>query len=122
MSYVQGFVIPVRNEDKEAYREMAAKAAPIFLEHGATRIVECWGDDVPKGKVTDFFGAVQAEEGENVVFSWVIYPDRATYEAAHEKIFADPRMEPKPDERIPFNMQRMIYGCFAPIFDTETDL
>ncbi len=71
MSYVDGFVIPVPAGKKDAYREVAATAAPIFMEHGATRIVECWGDDIPDGTVTDFKRAVKAEAEENVVFSWI---------------------------------------------------
>ncbi len=60
MSYIDGFVIPVPAGKKEIYRNMAAKAAPIFQEHGALEIVEAWEDDVPDGKVTDFRRAVQA--------------------------------------------------------------
>ncbi len=117
MSYIQGFVIPVPDAKKEAYREMAAKAAPIFKEYGAERIVECWGDAVPDGKVTDFRKAVQAESGETVVFSWIVWPDKATHDAAGPKMMADPRMVP--DGPMPFDGKRLIYGGFVPIFDTD---
>jgi uncharacterized protein YbaA (DUF1428 family) len=118
MSYVQGFVIPVKPGMKEAYRAMAARVAPIFQEYGADRVVECWGEDVPDGKVTDFRKAVQAEEGEGIVFSWVVWPDRETQQAAHEKIWDDPRMQETPDD-LPFDGKRMIFGGFATIFDSE---
>jgi uncharacterized protein YbaA (DUF1428 family) len=111
MSYVDGFVVPVPAHKKEAFREMAAKAAPIFREYGATRVVECWGDDVPEGKVTDFRRAVQAEAGENVVFSWIFWPSKAVRDEANKKIMADPRM--KMMEDMPFDGKRMIFGGFS---------
>ena len=117
MSYIQGFVIPVPAENKEAYRAMCAKVWPLFRDYGAERIVECWGDAVPDGKLTDFRKAVQAQEGEEVVFAWIVWPDKAIQEAAHAKMMADPRMEPK--EPIPFDGKRMIFGGFEPIFDTD---
>ena len=116
MSYVDGFVIPVPAGKKEAYREMAAKAAPIFREYGATRVVECWGNDVPDGKITDFNGALKAEAGENVVFSWIVYPSKAVRDAANEKIMNDPRMQP--DGEMPFDGKRMIFGGFEVLVDT----
>ena len=115
MSYVDGFVIPVPANGKQAYLHMAAKAAPIFHEHGATRVVECWGDDVPDGKVTDFRGAVKAEEGENVVFSWIEWPSKEARDAGMAKVMTDERMQP--DGAMPFDGKRMIYGGFAPMLD-----
>jgi uncharacterized protein YbaA (DUF1428 family) len=116
MGYADGFVLPVRAENKQAYRDMAAKAAPIFREHGATRVVEAWSDDVPHGKVTDFFRAVKAEEGEQVVFSWIEWPSREARVAGWEKVMADERM--KPDfETMPFDGKRMFWGGFQPLLD-----
>jgi uncharacterized protein YbaA (DUF1428 family) len=116
MSYIDGFVIPVPEGKKEAYREMAAKAAPIFIEYGATRVVECWGDDLPDGKVTDFKGAVKAEAGENVVFSWIVYPSKEVRDAASKKIMEDPRMRMGDD--MPFDGKRLIFGGFELLLDT----
>lgn len=116
MSYVDGFVVAVPAANKEAYRKMAAEAAPLFKELGATRFVECWGDDVPDGKVTDFRGAVKAKDGEVVVFSWIEYPSKEVRDAANTKMMADPRMKAM-GENMPFDGQRMIYGGFAPIVE-----
>lgn len=117
MSYVDGFVIPVPAGKKEAYRAMAAKAAPIFKEFGATRIVECWGDDIPDGKVTDFKGAVKAEAGENVVFSWIIWPSKAVRDEGNKKVMEDPRL--KMEDDMPFDGKRLIYGGFEILLDSE---
>jgi uncharacterized protein YbaA (DUF1428 family) len=119
MSYVDGFVIPVPAGKKQAYREVAAKAAPIFREYGATQIVECWGDDVPDGKVTDFKRAVKAEAGETVVFSWILWPSKAVRDAGNEKMKNDPRM--KMDTDMPFDGKRMIFGGFEILLDTSTE-
>jgi uncharacterized protein YbaA (DUF1428 family) len=116
MGYADGFVLPVPEEKKEAYRALAAKAAPIFQEHGATRIVEAWGDDVRDGKVTDFKRAVKAKDGENVVFSWIEWPSKEARVAGWEKVMADERMKPDHDN-MPFDGQRMFWGGFQPILD-----
>lgn len=120
MTYIEGFVAAVPTANKDSYREHAAKALPLFKEFGVTRMVENWGDDVPKGKLTDFQGAVQARDDETVVFSWVEYPDKATRDAANEKIMSDPRMQGM-TEGMPFDGKRMIYGGFEPIVDEKAD-
>jgi len=112
MTYVQGFLIPVPDAKRDAYREMAAQAAPVFHEHGATRLVEAWGDDVPDGERTDMKRAVQAEVGETVVFSWLEYPDRAACDAASKAMEA---MEPPAE--MPFDGKRMILAGFDMILD-----
>ena len=67
--YTDGFVVPVPEGKREAYRELAAKMAKVFRQHGATRVIEAIADDVTNGEVTDFYRAVKAEDGEKVVFS-----------------------------------------------------
>lgn len=114
MPYVQGFLTPVPTANKEAYVAMAARVAPIFVEYGATELVEAWGVDVPDGKVTDFKMAVKAKAEETVVFSWIVWPDRATCDAAWEKIMTDERMQPDGD--MPFDGPRMMWGGFEPVF------
>jgi uncharacterized protein YbaA (DUF1428 family) len=116
MKYVEGFVMAVPATNKEIFRKHAAEAAPLFKEFGATRIVECWGDDVPDGKLTDFRGAVKAAEDEVVVFSWFEYPSKEVRDAANEKMRTDPRMRTM-GEQMPFDGKRMIFGGFVPILD-----
>jgi uncharacterized protein YbaA (DUF1428 family) len=120
MPYVEGFVVPVPADNKEIYRKHAADAVPLFKEFGVTRHVEAWGVDVPDGKVTDFKGAVKAEDGEAVVFSWFEYPSKEARDAANQKMMSDPRME-KMGETMPFDGKRMIFGGFAPLLDEGGD-
>jgi uncharacterized protein YbaA (DUF1428 family) len=114
--YADGYVVPVPSGNKQAYREMATKAAEVFKEYGATRVVEAWGDDVPEGKVTDFKRAVKARDDETVVFSFVEWPDKATRDAAWPRIMEDERMQPDRD-KMPFDGQRMFWGGFKPLLD-----
>jgi len=116
LGYADGYLLAVPTANKEAYRKLAAKAADIFKEYGAVRIVEAWGDDVPDGKVTDFKGAVKAKDDEVVVFSWIEWPSRQVRDEAWPKVMQDERL--KPDmEKMPFDGQRMVYGGFAPVLD-----
>lgn len=115
MSYIQGFLIAVPTRNKEDYRALAEASAPVFREYGATRIVETWGDAVPDGKVTDFKRAVKAEADETVVFSWIEWPDKETYEAAAAKMENDPRWKDMPE--MPFDGKRMMWAGFEPIFE-----
>ncbi len=115
MTYIDGFVVPVPATGKEAYRALAAKAALVFKEYGATRVVECWGDDVPTGKQTDFKRAVAATEDEIVVFSWVEWPSKPVRDEASPKLMADPRMQPDGD--MSFDGKRMIFGGFEDLLD-----
>ena len=113
MSYIDGFVIAVPNANREQFIKHAGTLDGVFLEFGATRVVECWGDDVPEGKLTDFRRAVQAKQDETVVFSWIEWPDKATRDAGMEKVMKDPRMDVA--NEMPFDGKRMIFGGFVPV-------
>lgn len=80
MSYVDGFVAAVPTANKEEFRQHAEGAAVVFKEHGALKVVECWGDDVPEGEVTSFPMAVKCNSDETVVFSWILWPSREVRE------------------------------------------
>ena len=117
MVYVDGFVVPVAaGTTREQYAAFAEKMGRIVIEAGATRLVETWGDDVPDGKVTDFKRSVNAEPGENIVFSWIEWPSKEVRDAANKRMMEDPRMKPPAD--MPFDGKRMIFGGFLPLLDS----
>ena len=116
MSYVDGFVVPVPAAKREAYCERAAMLAGLFKQHGALKVVECWGDDVPAGKLTSFPLAVKCEPGEVVVFSWITWPSRAVRDEGWKLLMADPRMQADAGA-IVFDGKRLIYGGFEVLLD-----
>lgn len=116
MTYIDGFVAAVPTANREAYKQHAEAAAVVFKECGALKLVECWGDDVPEGKLTSFPMAVQRKDDETVVFSWIIWPSRAVRDEATPKIMADPRLQPDRNP-MPFDGRRLIYGGFEMLVD-----
>ena len=113
MNYVDGCVIPVPTANRDAYLKHAAVAAAVFKEHGALAVVDCWGDDVPEGKLTSFPMAVQRKENETVVFSWITWPSRAARDAGMKKAMDDARLK---NVDMPFDGKRMIYAGFEMMF------
>jgi len=122
MTYIDGFVIAAPTANKQKFIDHAKLADSLFMELGAVRILECWGDEVPDGKQTDFRRAVQAKQDETVVFSWVEWPDKATRDRAmaqmQERMKTDDRMNPEKNP-MPFDGMRMIYGGFEPVVTLE---
>ncbi|QKG69952.1 DUF1428 domain-containing protein [Erythrobacter mangrovi] len=121
--YVNGFVVPVPEDKKDAYRDVAEKFWPIAHDHGCIGHVEAWEADVKDGQHTDFRKAVDLKPGERVVFSWMTWPDKETADAAHEKMMADERMAtqfgPPDGSGMPFDGKRMIFGGFEVILNKE---
>ena len=122
MSYIDGFVIAVPTANKQKFIEYAGSVDTIFTDLGATRVVECWADDVPEGKITDFGKAVQATADESIVFSWIEWPDKETRDAAMKKMmskdFKDERMDME-ENPVPFDGKRLIFGGFKPVVELQ---
>ena len=122
MSYIDGFVIAVPTANREKFVAHAKMGDSVFIDMGATRVIECWGDDVPEGKVTDFRKAVDASDDETVVFSWIEWPDKETRDAGMARMmsedFRDERMDSEKNP-MPFDGKRLIFGGFAPIVELK---
>ena len=120
--YVDGFLIAVPTARKDEFIAHARKSDSVFIDFGATRVIECWGDDVPDGQTTDFRKAVKAKDDETVVFSWIEWPDKATRDAGMAKMMADDFDDERMDMEknpMPFDGKRLIYGGFAPVLELE---
>lgn len=116
MTYVDGFVAAVPTANKEKYIKHASDAAAVFKDHGALKLVECWGDDVPDGEVTSFPMAVQCKPDETVVFSWILWPSREARNKGMPKVMGDPRIQPNVNP-MPFDGKRLIFGGFETVVD-----
>ncbi|WP_375173805.1 DUF1428 domain-containing protein [Pseudooceanicola sp.] len=117
MAYVSGFVLAVPAANKEAYVDAAKAAWALFEDYGALSNWECWEEDVPDGELTSFPMAVKRKAGEVVVFSWIIWPDKATSDRCMASAETDPRWEQLEERQtMPFDGKRMIFGGFTPIF------
>ena len=114
MEYIEGLVAAVPTQNREKFLQHAREAAAVFKQHGALRVVECWGDDVPAGELTSFPMAVKCKADETVVFSWIVWPSREVRDAGMEAVMNDPRMSENP---MPFDGSRLIYGGFQMIMD-----
>ena len=116
MTYIDGFLAAVPTANREAFRQHAHMAAGVFREHGALKVVECWGDDVPEGTLTSFTMAVKRKDDEAVVFSWIVWPSRQARDEGMNAVMADPRLQPDKNPP-PFDGKRMIYGGFEVIVE-----
>jgi uncharacterized protein YbaA (DUF1428 family) len=114
MTYVDGFLAAVPNAKKQQYIKHAREASAMFKEFGALKLVECWGDDVPDGKLTSFPMAVKKEEDETVVFSWVLWPSKKVRDEGWQRMMKDERMQMAD---MPFDGKRMIYGGFEMVVE-----
>lgn len=117
MPYVDGYVLSVPRKNKSEYIRLAEFSAAVFKDHGALSVVENWADDVPEGELTSFPMAVKCEEGEDVVFSWVMWPSREVRDAGNKAAMEDSRFQDWDMSKMPFDGKRMIFGGFTTIVE-----
>jgi uncharacterized protein YbaA (DUF1428 family) len=109
MTYVDGFMAAVPAQNKADFIKFNQEMGKLFKEQGAISVVDCWGDDVPEGKLTSMPLAVKRQEGEVVAFSWVTWPSKEARNTGMGKVMEDPRMQ---GAKMPFDGQRLIFGGF----------
>jgi len=118
MPYVDGFVIPIKKKNLQAYRRMAQKAGKVWREHGAVEYRECVGDDLNIKGVKPFPRQLKTKPGETVLFSWIVYKSRAHRDRVNAKVMKDPRLAKMMDPKaMPFDAKRMVYGGFKTLVD-----
>ena len=110
MTYITGFVMAVPTANKEKYTELAKEMAEFVKGMGALDVVDAWGDNVPDGELTSMPKAVQKKDDETIVFSWIVWPDKATSEKSYQEMMKDPRFAA---DKMPFDGKRVIYGNFT---------
>lgn len=118
MSYVDGFVVPVRKKDLAAYKKLSTLSGKVWRELGALAYVECLGDDVPVGKVTSFPKSVKLKPDEVVIFSWIVYKSKADRNRINKAVMKDPRLADMMDpKKMPFDAKRMFWGGFKSMIE-----
>jgi len=116
MTYIDGYVFAVKTDRKEDFIKHDQKEASIFKDYGAISLTECWGDDIPDGKVTSFPLAVKKEADETVVLGWIVWPDKTTRDAGMAKAMEDPRFQSSDGDAI-YDGKRMIFGGFEVVVE-----
>ena len=117
MSYVDFFCVPLPKDNEAKYKATAEIFATVMKEQGMLQYCEAVADDVPRGKITDFYRAVNANDNETVVASYCVWPDKQTRDKAWEVAMKDPRMSNQTPESMPFDGKRMFWGGFKPILE-----
>lgn len=118
MSYVDGYVLPILKENLNAYRELAQNAGSIWMEHGALEYKECVAEDIgDKGFCATFGDTIKLEEGETVIFAYVVFKSREHRDEVNERAMKDPRLSCTEGEETVFDCKKMVYGGFSTIVD-----
>ncbi|MFU8878720.1 MAG: DUF1428 domain-containing protein [Wenzhouxiangellaceae bacterium] len=117
MKYIDGFVLPIAQDQIDNYREMARQAGEVWIEHGALEFFECIGDDLDRDELVPFPKMAGCRDGETVVFSWIVYESREHRDEVNRKVMEDPRIKAMGPEKMPFDCSRMAHGGFSTLVE-----
>jgi alkaline phosphatase len=82
MSYVDGYVIPIRKNKIKEYVPMARLGKKMWLKFGALDYKECIGDDLGNKFGVSFSKLAKAKAGETVIFAFIVYKNKIDAEQA----------------------------------------
>lgn len=118
MSYVDGFVIPIKKKNVKAYRKMAALGCKIWMEYGAVDYYECIGDDLKVPWGWTFPRMCKLKPGETAIFSFIVYKSKAQRNKINARVMKDPRMHME-GVKMPFDMKRFAMGGFKTLVQAK---
>lgn len=118
MTYIDGFLLPLPEDNISAYTEMSTQAGKVWMEHGALAYKEAVIDDDNIMNMISFTDSAKAKPGEKAVFAFILFKDRVHRDEVNAKVMADPRInEHCNSDNMPFDVSRMAYGGFSTIVD-----
>jgi uncharacterized protein YbaA (DUF1428 family) len=116
--YIDGFLLPIKAENIEKYREIAQKAGEVWKEHGALEYIEAVGDDLAIEQMVSFKTSAKASEDETVIFAFIVFESKEERDRINALVMADERLKEmcSPDDKT-FDYTRMAYGGFKAIVE-----
>lgn len=112
MTYVDGFVIPVKKSKVAAYKKMAQWGKRVWMKHGAIGYYECVGHDMKTMPGCGSFKTLaRLKPGETVFFSFVIYRSKAHRDRVNKRVMKEMQASGESWD-MPFNPRRMAYAGF----------
>jgi len=119
MGYVDGFLLPVPKKNLRAYAGWHRRRAKFGASTARLNSRNAPGTTSRSNRLRRGVSAPgQAQAGETVMFSFIVYKSRAHRDRVIAKVMKDPRLAKMMDPKsTPFDVKRMAYGGFKVLVD-----
>ena len=108
--YVDGYIIPIKRKNLNAYKKMATMGCKAWMKHGALSYYECFVDDFVKHG-TGFKKMCKLKDGETAVFAYIVFKSKADRNKINAKVMKEMN-EMGGEFKMPFDMKRFsMAGC-----------